>query len=71
MTQYDPNWARDEAAKRDWIATHGMYRRADEHASCGVGVVVSIDGTASRKVVDAGIEALQAVWHRGGGGCRW
>jgi glutamate synthase (NADPH/NADH) large chain len=36
-----------------------------EHDSCGVGLVASLDGTASRKVVQAGIDALKAVWHRG------
>jgi len=34
-------------------------------ASCGVGMVVSIDGKKSRGVVEAGINALKAVWHRG------
>jgi glutamate synthase (NADPH/NADH) large chain len=47
------------------MAEHSLYRDADEHASCGVGLVVSIDGKASRKVVENGIDALKAVWHRG------
>ena len=42
-----------------------MYAAEDEHASCGVGLVVSIDGKPSRKVVENGIDALKAVWHRG------
>ncbi|MDC0074554.1 glutamate synthase large subunit [Alphaproteobacteria bacterium] len=42
-----------------------MYRLTDEHDSCGVGVVVSIDGRPRRDVVKAGIDALKAVWHRG------
>ena len=42
-----------------------MYAEAEEHSSCGVGLVVSIDGTPSRKVVQAGIDALKAIWHRG------
>ena len=36
-----------------------------EHDSCGVGFVSSTDGKKSRKVVEFGIEALKAVWHRG------
>ncbi len=36
-----------------------------EHDSCGVGLVASLDGTARRDVVQAGIDALRAVWHRG------
>ncbi len=65
MTKYDANWVREEEARRKWMAENGMYRDEDEHSSCGVGLVVSIDGKKSRKVVEAGIEALKAVWHRG------
>ena len=36
-----------------------------EHDACGVGLVVSTEGKKSRKVVESGIEALKAVWHRG------
>jgi glutamate synthase (NADPH/NADH) large chain len=36
-----------------------------EHDACGVGLVAALDGKASRKVVQAGIDALKAVWHRG------
>ena len=65
MTTYDTAWAKAEEAKRDWLATHGMYAHEEEHSSCGVGLVVSIDGQPSRKVVQAGIDALKAIWHRG------
>ncbi|MFV0301664.1 MAG: glutamate synthase large subunit, partial [Paracoccus sp. (in: a-proteobacteria)] len=59
------DWQQDEQARRDWMAQHSLYREEDEHSSCGVGLVVSIDGKASRKVVQNGIDALKAVWHRG------
>jgi len=36
-----------------------------EHDACGVGFVASTDGKKSRKVVEYGIHALKAVWHRG------
>tara|TARA_Y100000590_G_scaffold8259_1_gene10350 strand:- start:4983 stop:9485 length:4503 start_codon:yes stop_codon:yes gene_type:complete len=36
-----------------------------EHDACGVGFVASTDGVKSRKVVEFGIQALKAVWHRG------
>ena len=65
MTKYDANWVATETAKRAWMAENGMYREADEHASCGVGLVVSIDGKPSRTVVEHGIAALKAIWHRG------
>ncbi|MFT8242617.1 glutamate synthase large subunit [Roseomonas sp. BN140053] len=36
-----------------------------EHDACGVGLVAALDGVARRAVVQAGIDALKAVWHRG------
>ena len=65
MTKYDENWAAAAEAKRKWMTENGMFREEHEHSSCGVGLVVSIDGKPSRKVVDAGITALKAIWHRG------
>ena len=65
MTKYDENWAAAEEAKRAWMAENGMYDATEEHSSCGVGLVVAIDGKASRQVVDSGISALKAIWHRG------
>ncbi|MDO7660588.1 MAG: glutamate synthase large subunit [Paracoccaceae bacterium] len=65
MTIYDEAWVRDHEAKRAWLDANGLYKAEDEHASCGVGLVVSLSGKASRKVVENGIAALKAVWHRG------
>jgi len=42
-----------------------VYNPGFEHDACGVGLVVSTEGKKSRKVVEFGIEALKAVWHRG------
>ncbi|WP_170419682.1 glutamate synthase large subunit [Ruegeria arenilitoris] len=65
MTKYDADWVRAEEAKRKWMAENGLYSEQEEHSSCGVGLVVSVDGKKSRKVVEAGIDALKAIWHRG------
>ncbi|MCL6286039.1 glutamate synthase large subunit [Ruegeria sp. 2012CJ41-6] len=65
MTNYDANWVRAEEEKRKWMAENGLYSEEEEHSSCGVGLVVSMDGKKSRKVVEAGIDALKAIWHRG------
>lgn len=65
MTKYDQNWVQAEEAKRKWMAENGLYEESEEHSSCGVGLVVSVDGKPSRKVVEAGITALKAIWHRG------
>ena len=42
-----------------------VYNPKDEHDACGVGFIASTEGKKSRKVVEFGIEALKAVWHRG------
>ncbi|MHC9235816.1 glutamate synthase large subunit [Pseudooceanicola sp. 502str34] len=65
MTTFDENWVAAEEAKRKWMAENSLFREEDEKSSCGVGLVVSIDGKKSRKVVEAGIQALKAIWHRG------
>ncbi|MEP2641008.1 glutamate synthase large subunit [Roseobacter sp.] len=65
MTKYDEAWVAREEAKRAHMAENGLYSEAEEHASCGVGLVVSVDGTKSRGVVENGIKALKAIWHRG------
>ncbi|MFO7771097.1 MAG: glutamate synthase large subunit, partial [Roseovarius gahaiensis] len=65
MTKLDLNWKAEEEAKRKFLAENGMYSEEEEHSSCGVGLVVSINGKPSRKVVEAGIDALKAIWHRG------
>jgi len=65
MMKFDADWVPREEARRAFVAEHGLYRPEDEHASCGVGLVVAVDGKPSRKVVENGIDALKAVWHRG------
>ncbi|QGY00070.1 glutamate synthase large subunit [Roseovarius faecimaris] len=65
MTTYDADWVAREDAKRKWMSENGMYHESEEHSSCGVGLVVAKDGKPSRRVVEAGIEALRAIWHRG------
>jgi glutamate synthase (NADPH) large chain len=47
------------------LAATGLYDPAEEHDACGVGFVATLDGKPRRDVVEAGINALKAVWHRG------
>ncbi|MCX7558371.1 glutamate synthase large subunit [Sulfitobacter sp. F26204] len=65
MTKYDDAWVAREEAKRAMMAEKGLYSPEEEHSSCGVGLVVNVDGSRSRAVVENGIKALQAIWHRG------
>src|SRR5881397_317640 len=54
-------WRRNAAH----LEAHGLYDPAEEHDACGVGLIAAIDGKPRRQVVEAGIAALKAVWHRG------
>ena len=47
------------------LEKNNIYNSNMEHDACGVGMVASTDGKKSRKIVDYGIEALKAIWHRG------
>ena len=47
------------------LIKNNIYTPKHEHDACGVGFVACTDGKKSRKVVEYGIEALKAVWHRG------
>ena len=65
MTRYDAKWKAEQEALRARMSENGMYREEDEHSSCGVGLVVAVNGKPTRRVVESGIQALKAVWHRG------
>ena len=46
-------------------AGHGLYDPADERDSCGVGMVVRIDGTKGHDIVEYGLCTLENLAHRG------
>ena len=50
---------------RDKLKKNHIYREDFEHDNCGVGLVASIDGESRRDIVEKGVEALKAVFHRG------
>ncbi|QQP93169.1 glutamate synthase large subunit (plasmid) [Skermanella sp. TT6] len=64
---------RDQAEAFIEIYPQSRYRLAEaygfdaakEHDACGVGFIAAIDGEPRRAVVEKGIEALKAIWHRG------
>ena len=47
------------------LQDNNIYDSSMEHDACGVGMIASTNGKKSRKIVDYGIEALKAIWHRG------
>ncbi|MHC5067274.1 MAG: glutamate synthase large subunit [Planctomycetota bacterium] len=46
-------------------AAQGLYDPANEHDACGVGFIANIDGNASHRIVEQGIEILCRLTHRG------
>jgi len=48
------------------LAREGMYHPESEGDACGVGLIAATDGKPSRRVVAAGIEALNRVASRDG-----
>ena len=70
MTHLPPGTAEtgDEFV-RGWhanaAAIASTYSPEQEHDACGVGLIAALDGRRRRDVVQAGIDALKAVWHRG------
>ena len=59
------DWIKRYQKNKNFLEENYLYRTKDEHDSCGVGFVTSIDGSQKREVVEGGINALKAVWHRG------
>src|ERR1700739_663229 len=59
MNDFVAEWNANAAILRD------TYDPSMEHDACGVGLVAALDGKKRRDVVQAGIDALKAVWHRG------
>ena len=58
-------FVRDYKSGTEKLTAAYGYNPAEGLDSCGVGLVVALDGKRRRDVVAAGIDALKAVWHRG------
>jgi glutamate synthase (NADPH/NADH) large chain len=43
----------------------GLYNPANEHDSCGVGLVVQIKGNKSHDIIERGLQVLENLTHRG------
>ena len=58
---YIENWYKN----KDKLIKNNSYSEDQEHSSCGVGLIASLSGKPSRKVVEMGIQALKVLYHRG------
>ena len=59
------NWLNTRKANEQKLEEAGVWSPDKEHDACGVGFIAAVDGSARRSVVNAAIEALQSIWHRG------
>ena len=64
MSENGVDFAKSYAGNAALLAREGRIDLT-EHDACGVGLVSALDGKPRREVVQAGIDALRAVWHRG------
>ena len=49
---YKNNFLATWQKNKEILIKNNVYREEDEHASCGVGLIASISGEPSRKVVE-------------------
>ena len=61
MNNFKKNWFKNKKILED---SH-VYNELDEHSSCGVGLIASLDGTPKREIVEMGVQALKVLYHRG------
>ena len=59
------NYIKDWNNKKKILSENHIYSDDQEHSSCGVGLIASISGEPSRKVVEMGVQALRVLYHRG------
>lgn len=52
--------------KNESMQNNLLYREQFEHDACGIGTVVSINGTASRRIVDSALQIVEKLEHRAG-----
>ena len=50
------------------MTKQGLYDPSQEHAACGVGLVASVKGEKSHRIIEQGIEVLINLGHRGAAG---
>ena len=60
-SDYVKKWKKN----KNKLIKNNIYSEDEEHSSCGVGLIASISGKASREVVKMGVQALKVLYHRG------
>jgi glutamate synthase (NADPH/NADH) large chain len=62
---FNKNFIRDWEKNKKKLLQNHVYSEDQEHSSCGVGLIASISGKPSRKIVEMGVQALRVLYHRG------
>ena len=55
------NWNKNKLI----LEKNHIYKDEDEHSSCGVGLIASLNGESNRNVVELCVQALKCLYHRG------
>ena len=61
MNKFIQDWQNNKKI----LEKNHVYRELDEHSSCGVGLIASLDGSYKREIVEMGVQALKVLYHRG------
>ena len=61
MNKFIQDWQKNKKI----LEKNHVYRELDEHSSCGVGLIASLDGSETREIVELGVQALRVLYHRG------
>ena len=61
MNKFIQDWQKNKKI----LEKNHVYRELDEHSSCGVGLIASLDGSYKREIVEMGVQALKVLYHRG------
>ena len=60
MSNFKQNWFKNKKI----LEENHVYSVLDEHSSCGVGLIASLDGSSKREIVEMGVQALKVLYHR-------
>ena len=61
MNKFIKDWYKNKS----FLKKNHVYNELDEHSSCGVGLIASLDGNPQREIVEMGVQALKVLYHRG------
>ena len=61
----DNNFVKNYKKNKKFLEENHIYKESDEHSSCGVGLIASLDGEPTRQIVEYGVQALSVLYHRG------